>query len=99
MRCYMQVAGNAVLPAAALFEAALAAAASAVSQHTRPSAGPVLVEAGIAAPCQLPVGVGSVLACFVDLRCACKRIPGEAHSFLRCRDNTSLLWQCQGRSC
>ena len=81
MRCYMQVAGNAILPAAALFEAALAAAATAILQHTRAIAGPMLVEAGIAAPCQLPVGNGSVLACFVDLRCASKRILGGGVAF------------------
>ena len=64
---YLQVASRLLLPASAMFEAALSAASLGMSQDGGESS-PMLTHAAITAPCMLPTEKTDMLTCSADVR-------------------------------
>ena len=64
---YAQVASRLLLPASALFEAALSVASLALS-NGGVEVGSMLTHAAIIAPCTLPLADGGALTCLIDTR-------------------------------
>ena len=64
---YMQVASRLLLPASAMFEAALSTASLGMS-HGGGESSPMLTHAAIIAPCMLPIEKTGMLSCSADVR-------------------------------